>query len=391
MKRSTDRILTTHIGSLARPPELLELLNQRALDEAYDEALLDRSIKASIDDVVRRQVDAGITVINDGEQSKIGHSSYLKDRLSGFDVEKDVKLKPTFVHEAEDFPEYYARASTLANEKFRKTARRAYCAGPLGWKNFAEVERDIANMKAAAAASPGAEEVFMTAPSPTVAASSQANRYYENPDDYLYAMADVLRREYQAIVDAGFVLQVDCISFGSGSRTASAAATLEAAKREIEKNVEALNYALKGIPADMVRMHMCWGSDPGPHHRDGELKDMIEILLTANANGITLVGASGRHAHEWQVWKDVKIPDEKVIIAGVIDHTSSVIEHPDTVADRILRFASVIGRERVIAGVDCGFDPSAGIEELRVDRNIVWAKLQSLAQGAEIASKALWN
>jgi 5-methyltetrahydropteroyltriglutamate--homocysteine methyltransferase len=233
------------------------------------------------------------------------------------------------------------------------------------------------------------EDVFMTSPSPTIAANFQPNLYYPDDDTYLYAMADVLKREYRAIADAGFVLQVDCIGLGTGTRSRDA--TPREVRREVARNLEVLNYALSDIPAEQVRMHMCWGSDPGPHTRDGELRDMADLLVTAKPAGITLVGASGRHEHEWKVWQDLELPDDKVIIAGVIDHSTNIVEHPENVADRILRYATVLGRERVIAGVDCGFAPAAGLEDFRVEPRVMWAKFQSLVRGAELASRQLWT
>jgi 5-methyltetrahydropteroyltriglutamate--homocysteine methyltransferase len=386
-------MLTTHIGSMARPPELLELLTDRSGGKPVDKGRFEALVAVAVRDVVRRQVDVGLAVVNDGEQSKVSFASYLKDRLSGFDIIADRTSPPSFRAEAEDFPEYYARPSTLANDKYRKLARQAACVGPIGWQDFSEVERDVGNLKQAASGLE-CEDIFVSAMSPSVAAGSQPNRHYPTQEAYLYALADVLQREYRAIVQAGFVLQVDLPLAGVRSRPAeggSRADVIQAFRKDLQLNVEALNHALTDIPAESTRMHVCFGSDAGPHHLDPELIDLIDILLQAKPAGITLVGASPRHAYEWRIWEQVQLPEDKVIIPGVVDHTTNIIEHPATVAERIIRYASVVGKDRVIAGVDCGFDPSAGIEELRVDNRIMWAKLRSLADGAALASQELWR
>jgi 5-methyltetrahydropteroyltriglutamate--homocysteine methyltransferase len=387
VKRSTERILTTHIGSLPRPLQLRQLVVDRIEGKPVDDALLATTLTQAVADVVHKQVEVGLDVVNDGEQSKNHHAGYLRARLSGIEVTDRAPARRTFSVEADDFPEYYARGSTAANERLRAAARSACCVGPLGWKDFCEVKRDIANLKVAIGQESVAD-VFMTSPSPTIAANFQPNIYYPDDETYLYAMADVLKREYRAITDAGFVLQVDCIGFGTATR--SRAASLQEGRREVARNIEVLNHALADVPAEQVRMHMCWGSDPGPHTRDGELRDMVDLLVGAKPMGITVVGASGRHVHEWKVWRDVKLPDDKVIIAGVIDHSTNIVEHPETVADRIVRYAQVVGRERVIAGVDCGFAPAAGLEDLRVEPRVMWTKFQSLVAGAALASRELW-
>jgi 5-methyltetrahydropteroyltriglutamate--homocysteine methyltransferase len=384
VKRSTVRILTTHSGSLARPPTLTQLLTDRSNGIDVDASVFEPLVTDAVSSVVRRQVEAGITVVNDGENSKISYSGYLKDRLSGFEELEEGDVSPRLnLAEAEDFPEFYARTF------HRQAFRRAYCIGPIGWKRFAEVERDIRNLRAAVDGL-AVEDVFMSAASPANAANFQPGRFYPTPSEYMYALADALKREYRAIVDAGFVLQVDC-PMGVASRRFRGGDSVRDTRNVLEAQIEVLNHALGDIPAEQARIHMCWGSDEGPHHLDIELKDIVDLLLTVKASGMTIVGANGRHEHEWQVWRDVKVMDDKVIIPGVIDSTTNIIEHPDVVAERIVRYANVLGRENIIAGVDCGFSTVAGTEQFRVDPRIAWAKLQALAQGADLASQQLWG
>lgn len=395
MKRSTDRILTTHIGSIGRPAELLEMLFTRAEGEEIDPAQFDPVVARAIADVVRQQSEVGLDVLNDGEQSKISFASYLKDRLAGFEVVKEVVAQRprAFGGERADFPEYYSRPSTLANDKFRRIARQGVCTGPISWKDFSQVQRDIDNLQNALKGVRH-EDAFISSISPSTAVGSQSNVYYKTVDEYTQAIADAMRIEYKAIVDAGFTLQVDLPLGGArqdGRPLSQRADIVADVRKQLAADVEALNYALQGIPEEKVRVHICFGSDPGPHHRDPDLREIIDILLGCKAHGLTLVCTSGRHEHEYRIWDDLRLPDGKVLIVGAIDHTSNVVEHPEAVAERIQRFADRVGRENVIASADCGFDPSGGIEELRVDRQIMWAKFRSLVEGAEIASRRLWT
>ena len=387
MKRSTDRILTTHSGSLPRPRELAELLLDRADNKPVDKAKFDALARQSVADTVRKQVEAGVTVVNDGETAKVSYAAYLKDRLNGFEELEDVQYRSrarAFLGEAEQFPEYSKR-----KYEFR-SMQLATCVGPISWKDFWQVERDIDNLKSAVASHGGEiAETFMSAAAPTVASGRQPNKYYKTMEEYQIALADTLKREYQAIVDAGLLLQVD-FPEGVFSRNFKADTDVKEHRKKIEKDVEMLNYSIAGIPSDRIRIHMCWGHSEGAHTNDIELRHCADLLMKIKADGLTLVGANARHDWEWQVWKDVKKPDEKVICIGVIDQTTNTVEHPETVAQRLERYASVMGRESVIAGVDCGFSTFVG-EEPRVDHDIVWAKLRSMAQGAEIASKRLWK
>jgi 5-methyltetrahydropteroyltriglutamate--homocysteine methyltransferase len=390
MQRSIDRILTTHSGSIPRPPELHELLIERGDGELVDEDAVAANVRQSVHAVVRHQHAAGIDVVDDGEHSKIGFAYYLKDRLAGFELDRTY-TRPRFPAEAADFPEYY----TVHEGPDRPGARPwVCCVGPVTWKNFALVEQDIANLKDAAASARVAS-VFMTSPSPTTASGFQPNRYYHSDEEYTIAVADALKREYRAIVDAGIVLQVD-MPFASARASEKYVGkpmsdVYDDVRKTLEHNIEVVNYALEGIPSESVRLHVCFGSDPGTHHRDPELGRIADILLRANVGGYTLVGASGRHEFEWRVFQDVALPEDKIVIAGVIDHTSNIIEHPQTVADRIVRWANVIGRERVLAGVDCGFSVTSGGERYRVGEHVMWAKFRSLAEGAAMASRELWK
>lgn len=385
MKRSTDRILTSHSGSLPRPPELMPLLEERAAGRPVDMALFEPMVAKAIEDIVDQQLAAGLTVVNDGENSKISYTNYVLDRLSGFEAYEMENVALDLPGESADYPEYFKRESLTRG----RTSSNVRCVGPIAWKDFSEVERDIRNLKTAAAGKP-VEDLFLSAASPTTARLNRGAAYYKSEEEFMYALADVMKREYRAIVDAGIVLQVDT-PWGVRARTDPPGTTIEVIRKELDLFVEVLNYALADIPADQARIHMCWGSDEGPHHKDIQLKDVVDILLKAKPAGMTIVGANGRHEHEWEVWKDIKVPDGKVIIAGVIDSTTNIIEHPETVAGRIERYANVLGRENVIAGVDCGFSTGAGVEEHRVERNIVWAKLKALSEGAEIATRRLWG
>jgi len=379
VKRSTDRILTTHTGSLPRPKDLLRLLQEREEGRPTDEASLAGRTRAAVLDVVRKQREAGLAVVNDGEQGRADYTIYVKDRLTGFAGESASWPNP----DAEEFPEWTEMARQLA-PPFQK---RPACTGPVAWKDWPAVERDIQNLKDAAAAA-GADEVFMTSPSPGQIGRFLQNRYYPSDEKYLYTLADVMKREYKAIVDAGFIAQIDCPDLALGRHTQFANLTLREFRDVATMHVEVLNHAVAELPADRMRIHVCWASTGGPHHRDVPLRDIADIVIKARPVGLVIAGANPRHEHEWKVWKDVKLPAGKVLVAGVIDSTTNFIEHPELVAERIERYAQVVGRENVIAGVDCGFGTFAG--RVQVDTNIVWHKLEALVGGAALASRALW-
>ena len=378
MKRSTDRIVTTHTGSLPRPKDLLVLLQEREEGRLRGEAALHDRTRSAVLDIVRKQAETGLSIINDGEQGRADYTIYVKDRLTGFSGEST----PWPNTDAEEFPEWAEMARQFA-PPFQK---RPACTGPIEWKDWPAVERDIRNLKDATAGR--SEEVFMTSPSPGQIGRFLQNRYYPSDEKYLYTLADVMKREYQAIVQAGFVLQVDCPDLALGRHTQFAHLSLEQFRDVAKMHIDVLNHAVADIPPDRMRMHICWASTGGPHHRDLPLKDIADVVVQGRPGALVVAGANPRHEHEWKVWRNVPLPAGKVLVAGVIDSTTNFIEHPELVAERITRYAAAVGRENVIAGVDCGFGTFAG--RVQVDTNIVWRKLASLVEGARLASKELW-
>jgi 5-methyltetrahydropteroyltriglutamate--homocysteine methyltransferase len=377
MQRSTARILTTHTGSLPRPDKVVELL-LAAQRPGADRSALNLAVREAVNEVIARQREAGIDIVNDGEQGRTDYTVHVTDRLTGFEGETDA---PRGVGEPE-FPEL----AELLKQFSSPFQHRPACSGPVAWKDFAAVEADIARAKAGMVKA-GVQEYFMTSPSPGQIARYLKNAHYKTDDDYLFALADVMKREYKVIVDAGFIVQLDCPDLAM-SYALYPGMSVPDYRKIISKNVEALNQAVKDIPADRMRMHVCWGSTLGPHHGDIPLKEIVDIVLKAKPQALSFPGANPRHGHEWKVWQDVKLPDGKIIIPGVIDSTSNFVEHPELVADRIEQYAGVVGRENVIAGVDCGFGTFAG--RLQVDRKIVWMKLAALAEGARLASTRLF-
>lgn len=358
---------------------MIALMMDEQAGRLRDRSALDDLVRSSVAEVVKKQAAIGLDIVNDGEQGRVDYTVYIKDRLTGFEGES---LPPTAVG-SEEFPELAALLSQFASPFQIRPA----CTGPVTWKDWPAVEADLENLKAATKGVQ-AEEVFMTSPSPGQIARFLRNRYYPNDEAYLYALADVMKRQYHAIVNAGFLLQLDCPDLAISRTTLFAHLTLEEFRKVVEMHVEAINYAVADIPPDRLRMHVCWGSTTGPHHRDVPLKDIADILLNARPSGLAFPGANPRHEHEWKIWKEVKLPQGKVIIPGIIDSTSNFVEHPELVADRIVRYADGVGRTNMIAGVDCGFGTFAG--RVQVDSKIVWLKLQSLVEGARLASEALW-
>ncbi len=389
MERSTaGRILTTHTGSLPRPRELLELLLKKEAYLPYDEAVFEDTVRVEVARAVREQAAVGLDVINDGEQSKASFVSYRLQRLSGFELVDvaDVPGGAGGMAEADDFPEFYARLWQWGGGNAQSDApptQTLCCTGPIGWANFSEVERDIENLRAATAEVATAE-VFMTSISP--ATYAPPNLHYETEGAYLDALADAMRREYTAIVDAGFVLQIDAPDLTTMFRLAHM--THDDHQAALALRVDAINRAVRDLPPDRVRVHVCWGADEAPHNLDVPLNDIVARLLQLRPHGLAVPGANGRHSHEWRVWKDVSLPDDKVLVPGVIDSTTNIIEHPEAVAERIVRYASAVGPERIIAGVDCGFGTVAQVGQ--VDARVVTAKLRSLAEGAAIAAPQVW-
>lgn len=379
MNRSTDRILTTHTGSLPRPPELLKMLYSRE-DGVTDQAAFEATLRQAVADVVRRQAEAGVDVLNDGEMGKIGYSTYVKDRLTGFEGESSMPGLGDLV----DYPEFAQRMFSDFGES-QNYLRMPACVGPIKVRDREQLRRDIENLRAASEGA-GARDVFMSAASPGVIALFFGNQHYPGREAYLAAIADAMREEYESIAEAGFVLQLDCPDLAMGRHIQFADASLEEFQRQARLNVEALNHATARIDPDSMRMHLCWGNYEGPHHRDVELEDIVDIVLTARPNAISLEACNPRHEHEWAVFEDVKLPEGKVLIPGVIDSTNNYVEHPELVAQRLGRYVRLVGQESVMGGSDCGFGTFAGLSA--VDPSITWAKLQALAEGARMATSA---
>jgi 5-methyltetrahydropteroyltriglutamate--homocysteine methyltransferase len=388
MKRSTDRILTTHTGSLPRPDDLVGILEGHDQREVRSDPAYQARVAEAVKETVRKQAEAGVSVVNDGEMSKVGYATYVTDRLTGFSEEG----RPTRpIVEVGLFPEYYQEriASRMA------TIRRPVCVGPVAWRGDEQVEQDIANLKAALAGPDGTNvaEAFMTAASPGVVWQFLANEYYPSHEAYVFAVADAMRPEYEAIVNAGFVLQLDCPELALGwNGYLFADATVDDFRKVAELHVAALNHAIAGIPADRVRLHLCWGNIEAPHVRDIPLANILDVVLKANVGAISFEAANPRHAHEWRVFEDVTLPDGLIVIPGVLDSTTNFVEHPELVAERIVRYANLVGRENVIAGSDCGFSTFARAGSVtRVHPTVTWAKLQAMAEGAQIATTQLWR
>ena len=370
------RILTTHTGSLPRPEDLIALLRQRDAGGATDAAACTARVGSAVDDVVRKQRAVGLDIVNDGEQGKPDYSTYIKDRLTGFDGES---AAPVPGADLTEFPEFAA-----ARSRTRPFVTQPTCSGPLAWKTWTAVEEDIARLRRAAAAA-GAAQVFMTAVSPGQAARFLVNRYYPSHEAYVWALADVLEREYAAIVGAGFILQLDCPDLASGRNNQFQDLTLDEFRKVVAMHVEALNHAVAGLPPERMRLHVCWGNYEGPHHRDVPLADIIDIVLAARPAGLSIEAANPRHAHEWRLFETVRLPEGKMLIPGVLDTTTNFIEHPELVAQRLLRYARLVNAENVIAGADCGFATFAGTPT--VDPRIAWAKLEAMVEGARLASR----
>ncbi|MEO6858619.1 MAG: cobalamin-independent methionine synthase II family protein [Solirubrobacteraceae bacterium] len=377
MKRSTEEILTTHTGSLPRPPELLAALQTRDRDEG-EPAGLAQQIRDGVSDVVARQAQAGVSVVNDGEASKIGYSTYVKERLDGFGGEGGMEAIPADLAE---FPDYMQRI--MGGLDFAMPA----CIGPVSYRDLEAVRADIANLKDAVAGVQ-VKDVFMSAASPGVIAVFLPNQHYPSHEAYIAALADAMKAEYDEIHHAGLVLQLDCPDLAMARHISAGEQTLEEFRRQARVHVEAINHATRDIPAADMRMHLCWGNYEGPHHHDLPLADIIDIVFEAKPAAISFEAANPRHEHEWTVFDDVKLPDGKALIPGVIDSTTNYIEHPELVAQRIVRYAQRVGRENVIAGSDCGFATFASF--LAIDPEITWAKLSAMADGAKLASTELW-
>jgi 5-methyltetrahydropteroyltriglutamate--homocysteine methyltransferase len=388
MKRSTDRILTTHVGSLIRPRALQDILRAKQGGQPYDRLAYEACLKDAVADVVRHQAEVGLDVISDGEFGKaISWNQYVVERLSGFELRAiPAGFRPGIPGaDRTRFKEFYAELDVrepMANDK------QVACTGPVKYIGQEIVRRDIANFKAALAGV-AVEEAFMPVVAPSSVLPDRKDEYYRREEDWLDAVTAAMRTEYRMIVDAGFVLQIDDARAATAFDRMVPPASFEDYRRWLAKFVESLNHALEGIPEKRVRYHVCWGSWPGPHVSDVPLKDIVDLILKVRAGAYVIESANPRHEHEWQVWKNVKLPADKILIPGVISHATNVVEHPELVAERILRFAHLVGRENVMAGTDCGF--AQGTFYRRVHPSVMWAKFEALVEGARLASKQLWK
>ena len=379
MRRSTDRILTTHTGSLPRPADLAAMLEALDTGAQFDLAAFQTRVKRAVGEIVRKQLDAGVDIVSDGEQGKVGYSTYVRHRLTGFGGHSAVPRRADWA----DFPEAAARAER------RSTVSRPACNAPIDWKDRTAVQTDTDNFRAALDGVAPAD-AFMSAASPGVIAHFLPNTHYPSRAAYLARLVDVMKEEYDAIHRAGFVLQVDCPDLAMGRHLAFPDLSNAEFVKIAEANVEALNHALRDIPPDRMRLHLCWGNYEGPHHRDIPLREILGVALKARPQALSFEGANPRHEHEWIVFREVRLPDDKVIIPGVLDSTTNFIEHPELVAQRLMRYAEVVGRERVIAGTDCGFATFAR-SAAQVEPEIAWAKFKAMAEGARLASAQLWR
>ena len=381
MRLSTDRILTTHVGSLPRPQSLVDALLKKDHGEDFDRAEYDRVISDAVDEVLRRQTEVGIDIPSDGEASKVSYSTYMMDRLNGFGGDNQRRMPMDMA----PHPEFRAKITRMTGvQEFR----RASCIGPISVKTWEPLHTDIANLTASAKKH-GVPEVFMNSASPGLITAFQPNAYYKTHAEYVGALAEVMNQEYEAIHAAGLVLHLDCPDLAMARHIGFQDLTEAEFLKQCEVHVEAMNHALRNVPAEMVRMHICWGNYEGPHDHDIPVEKIMSIILKAKPTGILFEAANARHDHEWVVWRDAKLPEDKILIPGTLDSCSNYVEHPELVAQRIERFAEIVGRERVIAGTDCGFGTFAGYGKM--DMEISYKKLRSMVEGAEIASKRLWG
>jgi 5-methyltetrahydropteroyltriglutamate--homocysteine methyltransferase len=387
MKTSTDRILTTHTGSLPRPKSLIDLILGREKGDAVAPDVFEAATAKAVDDIVAQQVACGIDVVSDGEMSKPSYTTYIRHRVTGIAPDPRAAEKGRDIMIGRDLlahPDFARQRSNFSSVPFPG------CVGDLRYKDRSALDRDLAHLKAAAAKSKPTE-IFMTAPSPGILTRFIVNLHYPSEDTYVAALADVLKVEYRAIIEAGFVLQIDAPDLGSARNNQYRHLSDDEFRSQIaERNIAALNAATEGLPADRMRLHICWGNYEGPHTHDLPLLKIIDIAFKARPQAISIEAANPRHDHEWEDLKTIRIPDDKILIPGVIDSTTNFVEHPRLVAQRIGRYADIVGRDRVIAGVDCGFGTAVRAEPMVVD-SIVWAKLRALSEGAAIASKKLWS
>jgi 5-methyltetrahydropteroyltriglutamate--homocysteine methyltransferase len=387
MKQSTDRILTTHCGSLARPKDLLDLMKAKVNGEPYDENAYRQRVHAAVAEVVRKQNECGIDVVTDGEQGKPGFFAYVRERLTGFEAKEPQRgVWKQWAAEVAAFPEYYEQyfgRRMMGGSIAPRTP--LVCTGPVGYRGQEAVRKDIENLKTALGGLK-VEEAFMPAVAPS---GIGTNEYYGNDEEYLQAVGNALRIEYQAIVDAGFILQIDD-PWLTEVNSHDPSLNVSERRQIAERSIAALNHALRGIAAEKVRFHTCYGINEGPRVHDASLKEIVDLVLKVNAGAYSFEAANPRHEHEYHVWETVKLPAGKVIIPGVVTHASNIVEHPELIAERITRFAKLVGRENVIAGSDCGFSSQATYNP-EVHPTVVWAKFQAMAEGARLATKQMWG
>lgn len=388
MRQSTERILTTHVGSLIRPPELLDFIVPMQRGDPIDESAYAATLVRSVKEVVDRQAEAGIDVVSDGEFGKnYSWSQYVIDRLSGFEKRQVVEGGEDPFERGADrarFPEFYAELD--GKERGRRSID-VVCTGPIDYVGQEALQRDINNFKAALAQA-GVEEGFLPVAAPASVIPDRRNEYYENDEAMVFAIADAMRKEYKAIIDAGLLVQIDDARAAVTYDRMVPPESFEAFHKWLAMHMAALNHAIEGLPQDRIRYHVCWGSWPGPHTTDVPLKSIADLVLSVNAGAYVLENANPRHEHEWRVWEDIKLPEGKVLIPGVISHATNIVEHPELVCQRITRLAKLVGRENVIGGTDCGFAQAPTAR--RVHPSIQWAKLEALAEGARLATEELW-
>jgi len=389
MKRSNERILTTHVGSLPRPPDLLAMIQAKEQGAALDTDAFAARVKSAVAAVVKKQAESGIDIIADGEMGRFGFIPYVNERLAGLEPRPNIGGEGTWARSREHlaFPEYYAWAAQMPGAAGGAQRNRWVCTGPIAYKGQEALARDIDNLKAALAGVPH-EEAFMPAVSPDQLAGWNRNEYYKTEEEFRVALADALREEYRAIVDAGLVLQIDDPQLAS-HYTTHPELDVAQCRNWASATVEVLNHALAGIPAERVRYHTCYGINMGPRVHDLELKHIVDVMLQVNAGAYSFEAGNPRHEHEWRVWEQVELPAGKALIPGVITHGSNFVEHPEAIAQRIARFAAAVGRENVIAGADCGFASFSTTCE--VHPTVVWAKLAALGEGARLATRELWG
>jgi len=381
MKRSTERFLTTHTGSLPRPEDLIRAMYAKEEGVPVDPAALERRVASAVLEVVRKQAEAGVDVVNDGEMSKPSYATYIKDRLEGFGGAGN-----TFVYQ--DLVGFPNLAKRVFGDPGRSRRKTPACNAAIGVRDPEAARTDVDHLKQAFA-QVGAQEMFMSAASPGVVSLFFKNEHYPSEEAYIFAIADAMRHEYETVAKAGIVLQLDCPDLGMGRHIQHADLGLPEWRKKAELHVEALNHAVANIPAEQLRMHLCWGNYEGPHHCDVALADVIDIVFKAKPSAIALEAANPRHAHEWALFETVKLPEGKMLIPGVIESKSNFIEHPELIAQRIGRYAKLVGRENVMAGSDCGFGTWVG--QAAVDPDVVWAKMAAMAEGARIASREFWK